>query len=190
MIALGIDDGPDATYFPQMLAVLKAKGVLATFFLIGQQISGLESLIVQADADGHLIENHSWVSVFLHSFSFNDDADRFSPLFSVQTHPQMSTLNNSQIATELNYNDAKTKSTISKTPAFFRFPYFDFNANTISQVESMGKIIVDTSLDTKDYQDSNWLTNTWNPAMAKSDSAVESFTVLIHSGLLLCFEIF
>src|ERR1700754_2083606 len=39
VVALTFDDGPTATYTPQVLATLKDKDVKATFFLIGQEIA-------------------------------------------------------------------------------------------------------------------------------------------------------
>jgi peptidoglycan-N-acetylglucosamine deacetylase len=48
VVALSFDDGPDPTWTPKILDVLKQKGVKATFLMIGEQ------------AEGHEIGNHTW----------------------------------------------------------------------------------------------------------------------------------
>ena len=57
---LTFDDGPDATVSPQVLDILKAWNVKATFFLIGQSITGNEALVARQVAEGHRIGNHTW----------------------------------------------------------------------------------------------------------------------------------
>ncbi len=71
-IALTFDDGPHPIHTPAALAILKEKGVTATFFLIGKNIEGNEHIVRQIVADGHAIGNHS----FAH--------DNFSPLWSAK----------------------------------------------------------------------------------------------------------
>jgi peptidoglycan/xylan/chitin deacetylase (PgdA/CDA1 family) len=65
VVALTFDDGPHAKYTPQLLDGLKERGVHATFFLMGQNISGNEELVRRMSSEGHLIGNHSFRHVRL-----------------------------------------------------------------------------------------------------------------------------
>ncbi|MDP9795682.1 peptidoglycan/xylan/chitin deacetylase (PgdA/CDA1 family) [Catenuloplanes nepalensis] len=57
--ALTFDDGPHATYTPQILDVLAAEGVTATFCLVGTQAQRHPALVRRIVADGHRLCNHS-----------------------------------------------------------------------------------------------------------------------------------
>ena len=67
-IALSFDDGPNREYTPQVLSTLAQYDALATFFVIGKNIQGNESLLKQMDADGHSIGNHSYTHSFFVDF--------------------------------------------------------------------------------------------------------------------------
>ncbi|NIS82803.1 MAG: polysaccharide deacetylase family protein [Anaerolineales bacterium] len=58
IIALTIDDGPDAVQTAKILDVLKAYDAHATFFLITSRIPGNESLVQRMLDEGHEIANH------------------------------------------------------------------------------------------------------------------------------------
>lgn len=60
IVALTFDDGPHETYTVQLLDGLQKRGVKATFFLMGQNISGNEDLVLRMQQEGHLIGNHSY----------------------------------------------------------------------------------------------------------------------------------
>ncbi|MBW0450727.1 polysaccharide deacetylase family protein [bacterium M00.F.Ca.ET.228.01.1.1] len=66
-IALTIDDGPDPVVTPQVLDLLDALGVRATFFCIGEKARRYPHLVREIVARGHALENHSQVHV--HTFS-------------------------------------------------------------------------------------------------------------------------
>jgi peptidoglycan/xylan/chitin deacetylase (PgdA/CDA1 family) len=59
VVALTFDDGP-SIYTHQILDVLKRNGVHATFFVIGQQVSGGASVLKRALKEGNALGNHSW----------------------------------------------------------------------------------------------------------------------------------
>jgi peptidoglycan-N-acetylglucosamine deacetylase len=59
-IALTFDDGPDPVKTPGILEVLKKHDATATFFCIGKNLHGNESLLKKLDDEGHLIGNHSY----------------------------------------------------------------------------------------------------------------------------------
>jgi peptidoglycan-N-acetylglucosamine deacetylase len=57
-IALTFDDGPNA-YTAQVLDVLKAHNVKATFFIVGKMAKTHPALLARIAAEGHLLANHS-----------------------------------------------------------------------------------------------------------------------------------
>jgi peptidoglycan/xylan/chitin deacetylase (PgdA/CDA1 family) len=59
-IAITFDDGPDPATTPEILRILKEKGVKATFFVIGKKAEKHPDLLRQIDEDGHIIANHSY----------------------------------------------------------------------------------------------------------------------------------
>jgi|GEM_PF-590189 len=61
VIALTFDDGPSPTYTAQLLDTLEAKGVHATFFVLGQMVLDADPALLQRmAADGNEIGNHSY----------------------------------------------------------------------------------------------------------------------------------
>lgn len=59
-VALTFDDGPNKKYTPLLLKELKKRGIHASFFLMGKNISGNENLVKQMQKDGHLLGNHTY----------------------------------------------------------------------------------------------------------------------------------
>lgn len=58
--ALTFDDGPHPDYTPQILDILKAADVKATFFLLGKYVNQFPEIVKRMHEDGHDIGNHSW----------------------------------------------------------------------------------------------------------------------------------
>lgn len=59
-VALTFDDGPYPPYTGQVLDILKAENVRATFFLIGQNVDAHPELAARIHAEGHQIGNHTY----------------------------------------------------------------------------------------------------------------------------------
>ena len=57
---LTFDDGPDDTNTPAILDVLKAKGVPATFYVLGSMVEKNPEVLKRIFAEGHAIGNHSY----------------------------------------------------------------------------------------------------------------------------------
>jgi len=68
IVALTFDDGPDISYTPKVLDVLKAYHVPATFFCIGSKIKGNEYLIQRMIEEGHTVGNHSYIHTWRFPF--------------------------------------------------------------------------------------------------------------------------
>lgn len=64
-VALTFDDGPHQKYTKILLDGLRERGVIATFFLIGESVEGKEELVKQMKEDGHLIGNHTYTHIQL-----------------------------------------------------------------------------------------------------------------------------
>lgn len=99
-IALSFDDGPNREYTPQVLSTLAQYDAPATFFVIGKNIPGNESVLKQIDADGHSIGNHSYTHSFFVDFK---DSQGFKD--------------------ELNRTAESVFNVIGKRPKLFRPPY-------------------------------------------------------------------
>jgi len=59
-IYLTFDDGPDPEWTPQVLDLLKAAAIRATFFVIGQNAVKHPQLIHRIKDEGHELGNHTW----------------------------------------------------------------------------------------------------------------------------------
>lgn len=64
-IALTFDDGPNESYTPKILDVLKDYHAKATFFLIGEHMVEHPDLVTREVKEGHEIENHTFTHVRL-----------------------------------------------------------------------------------------------------------------------------
>lgn len=65
LVALTFDDGPTAKYTPALLDGLSARGVKATFFLVGRSVSYYPELAVRENAEGHQVADHTWSHAWL-----------------------------------------------------------------------------------------------------------------------------
>lgn len=61
------DDGPSPLYTERLLDGLKERGVVATFFVTGENAESCPDLIRREKADGHLIGNHTYSHIQLTS---------------------------------------------------------------------------------------------------------------------------
>lgn len=59
LVALTFDDGPSTVTTGRLLDILKAKGVKATFFVVGSMASRAPDLLKRGAAEGHEIGSHS-----------------------------------------------------------------------------------------------------------------------------------
>ena len=59
-VALTLDDGPDPVLTPQVLDLLDAAGVRATFFVIAQRAVAHPELLRDIVRRGHSVQNHTW----------------------------------------------------------------------------------------------------------------------------------
>lgn len=60
VVALTFDDGPHPQHTSELLDILKAHHVHATFFVLGERADALPATIRRIAQEGHQIGNHSW----------------------------------------------------------------------------------------------------------------------------------
>jgi peptidoglycan/xylan/chitin deacetylase (PgdA/CDA1 family) len=58
-VALTFDDGPTPEWTPQFLDLLKAKGVKATFCMVGKNVTAYPDIVKRVKAEGHELCNHT-----------------------------------------------------------------------------------------------------------------------------------
>jgi peptidoglycan-N-acetylglucosamine deacetylase len=90
---------PHPTLTPRLLDILKARGIRATFFLIGQNAAAYPDIVRRIAAEGHEIGNHSW------------------------SHPQLTKLNPSALRQELERTSSTLAGLIGKPILVMRPPY-------------------------------------------------------------------
>jgi peptidoglycan/xylan/chitin deacetylase (PgdA/CDA1 family) len=65
-VALTFDDGPVAPFTEQILDVLRAKKVTATFFVCGKNVERFPETVRRIKAEGHTLGNHTYSHPFLY----------------------------------------------------------------------------------------------------------------------------
>ena len=114
-IAISFDDGPAENYTKEILAILKTEQVKATFFCIGNRITGNENILKQIDAAGHIIGNHS----FSHHFWFD--------MYSAK-----------KMQEDLKQMDIEMERVTGLRPKLFRPPYGVTNPNLAKAIKNGG----------------------------------------------------
>ena len=59
-VALTFDDGPDPVWTPRILAILAARGVRATFFVVGERAAREPATVRAIAGAGHEVGSHGW----------------------------------------------------------------------------------------------------------------------------------
>ena len=98
-IALTFDDGPDATYTPKILDVLKQYNVPATFFVVGANANAHPDILLKTFNQGEEIGNHTF------------------------THPNVTAISDRQFQVELGATERLFEGILGHKSLFFRPPY-------------------------------------------------------------------
>lgn len=133
-IALTFDDGPDPTYTPQILDVLKKNNVTATFFVVGQQVQNYPDVLKKEIKNGNLIGNHTYF------------------------HPNLTEITSSRLTLELNATQRLIQAVTGRDATLFRPPYntdsspeFANELAPLRTAESDGYAVVCADIDSEDY---------------------------------------
>jgi peptidoglycan/xylan/chitin deacetylase (PgdA/CDA1 family) len=136
-VALTFDDGP-YIYTSDLLDILKARGVKATFFLVGNnggkgQINdpktGYPSLIRRMYNEGHQIGSHTW------------------------SHQDLSTLTQRQRYDQIIKNEIALSDILGFFPTYLRPPYMSCNADCLTDLRDLGYHVANYNIDTLDWQE-------------------------------------
>ena len=134
-LALTFDDGPDPDWTPKILDILKAKGVHASFFIIGESAEAYPSLVQRILAGGHDVGNHTF------------------------THPNLGELPQTIVTLEINATQRLFEALTGRSMRLFRAPYFgDAEPTTGDEIvpieiaQSMGYYSVGLHVDPSDWQ--------------------------------------
>ncbi len=135
LVALTFDDGPDPDWTPQILDILKAEHVPATFFIIGSNAETYPELVRRMVADGHEVGNHTF------------------------THPNLSETPPRMIPLELNATQRLFQALTGRSMRLFRPPYLgDAEPTDPEQIvpveiaQRMGYIAVGEHVDPLDWE--------------------------------------
>ncbi|RPE39996.1 cellulose synthase/poly-beta-1,6-N-acetylglucosamine synthase-like glycosyltransferase [Streptomyces sp. Ag109_O5-1] len=134
-IALTFDDGPDPTWTPRILDVLRRQHVQATFFVVGTEVVDHPDLVRRIVADGHQIGIHTF------------------------THPDLSRLAPWQRSLELRETQLAVAGAAGVTTALLRPPYSsendaldDADWSVLKQAGAAGYVTVLSTQDAQDWQ--------------------------------------
>jgi peptidoglycan/xylan/chitin deacetylase (PgdA/CDA1 family) len=103
-IAMTFDDGPSEKLTPELLDILKAHQIRATFFVIGQNAERAPEILQRAVREGHEIGNHSW------------------------SHPAFGKMSDAAVRGEIQKTDDAIKAAIGHSPVLLRPPYGSITA--------------------------------------------------------------
>ena len=173
-LVLTFDDGPDRVFTPEILDELKALGVKATFFLIGENVERYPEVTRRILREGHEIGSHTF------------------------THPNMGAVSYRRLLLEFNTTQRALEAVLGRSTILFRFPYnADQEPNTNEETDPvlvasrLGYITVGELIDPQDWNlfktDSTGArtARTADDIIASTLSQVDSIkgnVILLHSG--------
>ncbi len=126
LCALTFDDGP-GPFTGELLDMLDAYGIRATFFMLGRNASRFPDTVKRALAEGHEVENHSF------------------------SHPNMKTLGAARRYEEMSKTNEILRS-LGAEPTFLRPPYGSKDSALTTQAAELGLRIITWSRDSLDWK--------------------------------------
>jgi cellulose synthase/poly-beta-1,6-N-acetylglucosamine synthase-like glycosyltransferase/peptidoglycan/xylan/chitin deacetylase (PgdA/CDA1 family)/spore germination protein YaaH len=133
-LALTFDDGPDPQWTPQILDILKAKNVKATFFVIGENAEAYPEIVQRMVAEWHDVGNHTF------------------------THPNLADTPGAAVALELNATQRLFQALTGRSLRLFRPPYLgdaepsdESELRPVELAQSLGYITVGMHADPVDW---------------------------------------
>lgn len=155
VIYLTFDDGPNATYHPQVLDILKHYNVKATFFLVGKNVVTYPDIARRTVAEGHQIGNHSYTHPFLPKLSGKSITEEIAT-----TNQTLKPFNNNQDLT------------------LFRPPYGGVNKTVRNDARGLNLKLVLWSVDPRDWSEPP----TAELVRRVVDHTKEGSDILLHSN--------
>ncbi len=102
VVSMTFDDGPHPRLTPILLDMLKARGLRATFYVIGNRVVQWPDIVRRIAAEGHEIGNHSW------------------------SHPDLSGYSDAAVLSQIDRTTDAIYQVTGRPPVTFRPPYGSF----------------------------------------------------------------
>jgi peptidoglycan/xylan/chitin deacetylase (PgdA/CDA1 family) len=128
VVALSFDDGPDPTWTPRILWILKAEGIHATFCLIGREVLQYPQLVRQEALSGETLCDHT-----------------------VDHDEHLATKPAGDIEYEIDHAADEIRAAGGEEPAFYRPPGGTLSSTIVSTAEARGLKVLMWSVDPSDY---------------------------------------
>ena len=127
-VALTFDDGPDLTYTPKILNILKREHVKATFFVLGVHAACHPEMIRRIIKEEHTIGNHTF--------------DHINLIHSTRSKIKWEIAATEQVLVRIS----------GQTPKWFRAPYGNVNPLVLTELQQLGYRAVNWSVDSNDWK--------------------------------------
>ncbi len=161
-ISLTFDDGPDLKWTPELLDLLSAEKVPATFFATGTMIARNPEIFQREVREGHAVANHSL------------------------THTDVSTTSSWRARLELTVTDHVIRAVTGKEVGYFRLPYEgDDEESTRAAIEGIlrsqryGYLVASHDFDSDDWR---YASHELTGEMPLPELNGQNVTVLLHDG--------
>ncbi|MEV7331857.1 polysaccharide deacetylase family protein [Micromonospora sp. NPDC093244] len=152
-VGLTFDDGPTGST-SALLNVLRANGVRATMFNVGQNVQNNRSAAQAQVAAGMWVGNHSW------------------------NHSHMTSMSQSQMQSDLSQTSSAIQSATGSRPQLFRPPYGETNGTLQSVASSLGMRQVIWDVDSQDWNGASVSQIVSNASRLQSGQVI-----LMHDGI-------
>jgi peptidoglycan/xylan/chitin deacetylase (PgdA/CDA1 family) len=129
LVALSFDDGPHHQLTPQLLHILGARRIRATFFVLGNRAVHHPGILAQMVRDGHEIGNHTW------------------------SHPRLSGLSDAALLAQVDQAARCVADVVGREPVILRPPYgqiAEHQSRLISQERGLPTVL--WSVDPQDWR--------------------------------------
>jgi uncharacterized protein with LGFP repeats len=160
-VALTFDDGPSPQWTYQVLDILRAHGVKATFFLLGGNVAAHPEVARRIVAEGNLIGNHTY------------------------SHPNLDLLSTAAQASEIDRTTQAIGAATGVRPCFFRGPGGSHHGASVQQLAwDRGMTIAGWSKDTLDWTTPLQLSPAFSDTIvARATLPLAAHpTILMHDG--------
>lgn len=164
-VVLTFDDGPDPTYTPQILDILKKEKVPAVFFIIGLQGESNIPLLQRIYNEGHEIGNHTF------------------------THPNIALVSPERASAEMETTRLLIEAVTGRSTVLFRAPY-NADAEPTTEAElrpvALSKIqnyyTVGESIDPNDWEKGVSADSIYSRTIAQYEANPDKGIILLHDA--------
>lgn len=164
-VCITFDDGPHPLSCRSLLATLKEKSVIATFFVVGKQVEGNPDLVKLIADQGHEIGNHTY------------------------DHLRLDTMTREQIYDQIYRCGRAVEQASGRRMVLFRPPGMRYNETVLSVIKQENLLLMDYVIGAKDFvgtvvKDDLTAEQQKLPAVT-SDKVVESVVKQLRPGAII-----